>query len=310
MSENALKEWAARKGYRVAWAPGTLLGEVQREIAARAAKGEPQSWFAQKWLGWLTETQSQADAQPETVIVVAVPCPACTIRFMLPERVLTTLIPPTYVEDNRANEEIRRELIELLPELNGDLELVGPARKALAARLGLTSYGLNNISYSEGMGSHIWLGAFATSARLGPCLEPKSRRAETLAECETCGRCRDACPTGAIAQDRFLLRAERCLTCWNELPGPWPSWIPPNAHNCLVGCMVYQEVCPCNDGLLKTVDSGVLFDEAETKALIASVDGGAPTLEASIRTKLDTIAMSGYMPVIGRNVAALADRNV
>jgi hypothetical protein len=78
MSENALKEWAARKGYRVAWAPGTPLGEVQREIAARAAKGEMQSWFAQKWLGWLTETQSQADAQPETVIVVAVPCPACT----------------------------------------------------------------------------------------------------------------------------------------------------------------------------------------------------------------------------------------
>jgi epoxyqueuosine reductase len=307
MIEDTLKAWAARKGYDVAWGPGTLLSDVQAEIVGRKARGEITPEFADKWLGWVREP-GVAGPTPETVIVVAVPCLACSIRFAHGDHVFTATVPPTYVEDARDNEIIRRELLELLPELNGDLVLLGPARKALAVRLGLTTYGLNNITYSPSLGSYILIVALATAARLGSWPGPHPHRAEVRAECESCGRCRDACPTSAIPQDRFLLGAERCLTCWNEMPGPLPAWIPSDAHNCLIGCMVCQEVCPCNEGLLKTRDSGILFEKAETAALLT---GGemTPELNASIQAKLERIGLAGIKTVVGRNLSLLIDRS-
>jgi epoxyqueuosine reductase len=304
MIEDTLKAWAARKGYDVAWGPGRLLGEVRAEIVGRSSRGELDPDCVEKWLGWIRDPGAAVDT-PGTVIAVAVPCAACSIRFTDGARVLTATVPPTYVEDSRDNEIIRQELLTLLPELNGDLELVGPARKALAVRLGLTAYGLNNITYSAKLGSYVLIVALATSARLGSWPGSSSRSPDILAECESCGRCRDACPTGAIPHDRFLLRAERCLTCWNEMPGPLPGWFPAGAHNCLIGCMVCQEVCPCNQGLLKTRDSGVLFDERETAALLAGERATAPGLSASIQAKLDLAGLPGIRAVMGRNLALL-----
>jgi epoxyqueuosine reductase len=303
MIEDTLKAWAVRKGYDVAWGPGTLLRDAQAEIHGRGARGELDPDFVEKWLGWVRDPGAAA-VTPETVIAVAVPCTASRIRFTHGDRVLTATVPPTYVEDARDNELIRKELLELLPELNGDLVLVGPARKALAVRLGLTAYGLNNITYSASLGSYILIVALASSTRIGPRPRPAPHHAEVLSECESCGRCRDICPTGAIPQDRFLLRAERCLTCWNEVPGPLPSWLPSDAHNCLIGCMTCQEVCPRNQGLLKTRDSGIVFDKAETSALLAGGDM-TPQLNASIQEKLDRIGLAGIRAVVGRNLAAL-----
>jgi epoxyqueuosine reductase len=302
MTEEKLTAWAAGKGYDIAWGPGNLLGEVRAEIVGRSSRGEIDPVYVEKWLGWVSDPGA-APGTPGTVIALAVPCTACSVRFTDSARIFTATVPPTYVEDGRDNEAIRKELKDLLPEL-GDLELIGPARKALAVRLGLTSYGLNNITYSATLGSYVLIVALATSARLGPWPGSRTRRPDVLPECESCGRCRDACPTGAISQDRFLLRAERCLTCWNELPGPLPSWFPADAHNCLIGCMVCQEVCPVNEGHLKTRDSGVLFDKDETEALLA---GGETTaaLSQSIQAKLEAIGLPGIRAVIGRNLSLL-----
>ena len=304
MIEDTLKAWAAGKGYDIAWGPGTLIGEVRSEIVGRCARGELDPVCIDKWFGWARDP-GEASAAPETAIAVAIPCSARAVRFTHGGRVFTAVIPPTYVEDFSDNEQVRQELRDLLPKLHGDLELIGPARKALAVRLGLTTYGLNNITYSAKLGSYVLIVALATSARLGSWPLAKNRRPEVLNECESCGRCRDACPTGAISQDRFLLRAERCLTCWNELPGPLPAWFPADAHNSLIGCMVCQEVCPCNAGLLTTRDSGVLFDEKETAALLAGEDPMAPGLNASIEAKLGVVGLPGIRNVLGRNLSLL-----
>jgi hypothetical protein len=96
MIEDTLKGWAARKSYDVAWGPGTLLGKVQAEISGRNSRGELDSDFAEKWLGWVKDSPAAAPT-PETVIAVAVPCPACSIRFTLGDRVLTATVPrPTW----------------------------------------------------------------------------------------------------------------------------------------------------------------------------------------------------------------------
>jgi epoxyqueuosine reductase len=310
MVERSLREWAARNGYRVAVGPGSLLDDVQEEIRRRGAEGDLDSGFVGKWLGWAAEPVVGADETPvQSVIGVVVPCVVTVVRFTLPDRVLPAVVPPTYCEDLRLGEEIHEQLLTLLPELRGDLAPVDRGRKAIAARLGLTAYGVNNVTYSPGLGSFIWIGAYATSARIPASPRQLTSTESTLSDCESCGRCRDACPTGAITRERFLLKAERCLTCWNEHSDSIPAWIPKDAHKSLVGCMVCQETCPQNEGLLSEKDSGVVFDGEETRALL---DGGgaagSPVGESIIR-KLTALGLAGYRPVIGRNLALLAGQS-
>jgi epoxyqueuosine reductase len=298
-----LEEWAGDRGFRVAVGPGSLLREVKQEISGRANRGELDPWFKKTWLESVLEDDDNLPA--ETVIAMAAPSTATLVRFQLPDRVLTATIPPTYREDAGFDEAVRRELLNLFPGLNGDLRPAHAPKKALAAHLGLASYGLNNITYASGLGSYIRILAFVTSAAIETPRSGDEARVSTLPECAACGKCRDNCPTGAITGDRFLLRAERCLTAYNELPEDWPDWLPRAAHECLVGCMRCQEVCPCNEGLLKHEDSGILFDREETDAFLSGAVGRESTPIHSVEKKLAAIGMTGYSNVIGRNLSAL-----
>jgi epoxyqueuosine reductase len=174
----------------------------------------------------------------------------------------------------------------------------------MAAALGLVCYVLNNVTYVEGLGSYIRLSAFASEVKAAPGELTQPRPAGTLPRCDSCGMCREACPTGAIPDDRFLLKAERCITSVNELPGPWPQWIPPGAHGCLIGCMTCQEACPLNAGLLSDVDTGVVFDAEETAAILA--DGERSSRHwRSVKEKLVSNGLAFLDDVIERKAAAL-----
>jgi len=102
-----------------------------------------------------------------------------------------------------------------------------------------------------------------------------------------------------------LLHAERCLTLFSELPGPWSEWLPPSAHNCLVGCLICQKVCPKNKGLLSFESIEVSFDAEETAMILAENRNKTDPLWDRIKTKLDSMGLSGYKPVVGRNLKAL-----
>jgi epoxyqueuosine reductase len=306
MIEKRLREWAARNGYRVAVGPASLMDEVGEEIRQRGTKGDLDRAFAERWLGWIHESAEGGAAPAQSVIGVVVPCPVTSIRFTLTDRVLTAIVPPTYCEDAHLGEQIREQLLALLPELKRSLVAAVHGKKAIAARLGLTAYGVNNITYCPGLGSSVWIGAYATTARIPASARQLMSTESMLPDCQSCGRCRDVCPTGAIAPERFLLKAERCLTCWNELPDPIPSWIPQSAHNCLVGCMVCQEACPQNEGLLSVRDSGIVFDGQETAALLSDDPPPDSPLGASILRKLTGLGLGGYRAVIGRNLGLLA----
>jgi len=103
-----------------------------------------------------------------------------------------------------------------------------------------------------------------------PREEDRWQEAAMLEKVEDCDLCRRACPTGAISVDRFLLRAERCISYQNEKRGdvPFPSWMDVSWHNCLEGCMRCQRACPLNKQFLGWVGEEEEFSEEETRLLL------------------------------------------
>jgi len=77
------------------------------------------------------------------------------------------------------------------------------------------------ILYIDGMGSFARLASFHTDLPSGirPLYAPRLHPS-----CNTCQRCMDACPSGAL-QGESILDAYRCITFHNESLEPFPSWI-------------------------------------------------------------------------------------
>ena len=138
-----------------------------------------------------------------------------------------------------------------------------------------------------------------------PCEEDQWQEARMMERCESCDLCRKACPTGAISPDRFLLRAERCLTYHNEKKGsiPFPNWIKPSWHNCIVGCLTCQRDCPENKPYLHMVGESEEFDEEETRLILR----GTPREQVPDMTmrKLRLLSLTDYCDELPRNLSVL-----
>ena len=115
----------------------------------------------------------------------------------------------------------------------------------------------------------------------------------------------EACPTGAIVSDRFLVHAERCITFHNERPPGFPEWLDPSWHNSLVGCMICQNVCPMNKKSINWVDDGAVFPEEETSYVLNGVHQN--NIPDSLIEKLEKLGMMEYINVLGRNLKALIE---
>ena len=110
-----------------------------------------------------------------------------------------------------------------------------------------------------------------------PCDGDPWREPKALERCESCVACLRNCPTGAITRDRFLLRAERCLTYHNEAAGDFPGWIDPSWHHCLIGCLRCQTACPENKAVLEWFEDRAEFSGAGDRSLSpACAAGSAP----------------------------------
>jgi epoxyqueuosine reductase len=126
-----------------------------------------------------------------------------------------------------------------------------------------------------------------------------------MERCQQCTACLQFCPSGAICADRFLLHAERCISFHNEKPGavPFPEWIDPSWHNCLVGCLHCQRVCPENKLVRHQVEGKEAFSHEETSVLLEGVPFDqlpALTVERLRRANLDA-----YADPLPRNLGAL-----
>jgi len=172
--------------------------------------------------------------------------------------------------------------------------------KLLAVRSGLASYGKNNIAYVSGFGSFHRLTAFYSDF---PLEEDSWQEMKMMDRCKSCQSCLKACPTGAVISERFLLRAEKCVTYFNEEPGDFPAWIERSWHNCLVGCMYCQKVCPLNKDVLGWIERGAEFSSDETELLLEGTvfDNLPPDTQEALR-RLDLV---DYYEVLPRNLGVL-----
>lgn len=277
------------------------LGDLQEEFEGRLRQGLIDPELRKAYLADFSFSPPNNLTEARSVIVVAVPQPKLRITFTWDGEDVPATVPPTYPErkmDMRVHELLRRVLE---PEGYRVAEAVLP-KKLLAVRSGLAAYGRNNITYVPGMGSFFGL---VTAYSDLPAPDDGWRETEVMQRCENCSACLKLCPAGAIAADRFLLHAERCISFHNEKASavPFPEWLDPSWHNCLVGCLDCQRVCPENKDVRHWVKDGAEFSQEETALLLE----GHPfdQLPAATVEKLERVNLDAYAQVLPRNLNAL-----
>jgi epoxyqueuosine reductase len=289
------------QGYQARLVSIDHLSELQEEFEGCLGQGLIDPELYETYLAGISFSLPDDLPEARSIIVVAVPQPRTRITFAWDREPVTAIVPPTYPErqmDLRVHAMLRR-ILE--PEGYRVVAAVLP-KKLLAVRSGMAAYGRNNITYIPGLGSfHGLVTAFSD----GPALDDHWQEPQMMERCENCSACRNHCPTGAIAADRFLLHAERCISFHNEKPDavPFPAWLDPSWHNCLVGCLHCQRICPENKEVWKRVEDGVSFSRRET----AMLRTGLPfdQLPAATVEKLERVNLDAYAKALPRNLNAL-----
>ena len=307
--EKRLREWANSRGYRLVWFGTLLLTRALEEIRRLKREGSLDGGFFDQSLSWLEKPEISAQTGSKAIILAAIPCPAHCVSFERIGQSHDLILPPTYHNYVGLFEEVRKDLEEEL-ERPGSLTILQGPLKTLAVWSGLARYGRNNITYVDGLGSYLQLVGLAADFPLDDSGTSGVGGPRALDECETCRACRTACPTGAISEERFLLRAERCLTLFSENEGPLPESYADLKRRCLVGCLVCQEVCPANRGRLPVVSLGVCFSDEETAFILGegSRAEAPPGLEEKVRSlKSGDFETTGGVPnpTFRRNLAAV-----
>lgn len=287
-------------GHRAAAVPVARLEELREHYEDLSRQGHLDERVARELLAGLSLRPPQAPPRSRSLIIVATrdPVISCTFRWQGGD--VSIPVPPTYLHYKRRSEEVARALAELLPRQYHVASLNNAPQKLLAVRSGLAHYGRNNITYIPGFGSFYRLTALCTDL---PCDDGEWVAPSLLPTCEGCTRCVSACPTGAIPEDRVLLRAELCITYWNEKPGevPFPGWLSGDWHNCLVGCLSCQLACPENEAVLDHRERGPSFTEDETEALLGA--GRQADLPQGLTEKLEHWDLLDWLGVLPRNLA-------
>jgi epoxyqueuosine reductase len=282
--------------------PWTRMEDLRKAIEDRFEAGLLDEDALRGYLSFIYEPP--ADLVPRSIIVIAMEALPGHVTFGWRGRKVLAVIPPTYTG-------FVKRILTAVETLDGWLAPEGfhairprLPMKTLAVCSGLAEYGRNNICYVEGLGSFVQLAAAVTDM---PCDADPWRQPKALDRCASCSVCAKRCPTGAIAEERFLLHAEKCITLHNESEDPIPDWIDPSWHNALLGCMRCQEACPENVAVADLHDDLESFTEEETALLLEGTPAGELPRETLAKVSLIDFDGDSY-PLLGRNLKLLLER--
>jgi epoxyqueuosine reductase len=287
------------RGYKGCIVSIQHLGDLQEEIEGHHRQGLFDEEFYQTWITRFAFSPPDSLPGARSLIVVAIPQPQIRVVFTWNAETRPLIIPPTYVGYEETNKQVEDSLAGILGPAGYRVAQATLPIKLLAVRSGLGAYGKNNICYVPGMGSFHQLAAFYSDL---PCQEDNWQELQMMESCQNCSACLRNCPTGAGTSERFLLRAERCITFHNERGGdfPFPAWLDPSWHNCLIGCLDCQRVCPQNKDFLEWVEEGVEFSQEETALILEGVP--LDQLPAATVRKLEQIDFTEFPDVLPRNL--------
>jgi epoxyqueuosine reductase len=88
----------------------------------------------------------------------------------------------------------------------------------------------------------------------------------------------------------------------NEKKGdvPFPNWMDASWHNCIVGCMRCQRVCPLNKDVINWYGEEEEFSEEETNLLLERV--ARNELPPTTLQKLEHLSLTDYLESLPRNL--------
>lgn len=300
----ALLSRLAAQGYQGQIVDICHLRDLQEAVEGYHRQGLLDEEVYREQLAGLTFRPPDSLPEARSIIVVTVPQPRVRFTFTWDGQSLAVDVPPTYLHSLEVDRHVRVFLGEILNPQGYQVVPAVLPEKLLVVCSGLGAYGRNNICYVPGLGSFHRPVALYSDV---PSPADQWHGPLMLERCPSCVACQHTCPTGAITDERFLLRAEQCLTFFNERPTdvPFPSWLDPAGHNCLVGCLHCQRVCPENRAVWPWVVEGAAFTEAETRLLRDGVSLDqlpAPTIE-----KLKQSDLVSLLEMLPRNLGAFLD---
>ena len=112
--------------------------------------------------------------------------------------------------------------------------------RAWAREAGLGWIGKNSLLISRKYGSYVFIGEIILNVPLEYNQVPENDF------CGSCSRCMEACPTGAILENR-ILDSELCISYQTiENRGEIREQVKGKLHGRVFGCDICQEVCPWN----------------------------------------------------------------
>ncbi len=275
------------------------LAELQRELESRHTCGPLDETFYQERLAFFEFRPPLDFLAATSLIVVAVPRPQTLVSFTWNGKTLELTLPPTYWGHREISRQVEDLLARFLAPEGYGVALAKLPQKLVTVRSGLAEYGRNNIGYVSGMGSFFQPVVFYSDL---PCHQDTWREPRMMDRCQDCRACLIQCPTGAITAERFLLHAERCIVFHNERPAkhPFPAWIDPAAHNCVIGCMVCQQYCPENKPFLRWFEGNEEFSHEETALLLEGAS--RDQLPAATVAKLERLELIDDLAVLPRNL--------
>jgi epoxyqueuosine reductase len=297
--QNQLSQPLSERGYQIRVISAEHVPLLQAEIEKRLHQGEFNEEFYQTRLSWYDFQIPENLRNARSLIVVAFPRPQTQAAFTWNGRRRILSLPPTYTDYDKITKQVSDDISIIVKKMGYNISKTKLPLKLLAARSGLTQYGRNNVCYVPSMGSYLQLVAVYSDM---PCQEDSWQEPTMMAACESCELCRKACPTQAIPSDRFLLRAERCIVFHNEKPGdiPFPTWMKTSWHNCVVGCLRCQRVCPLNKEFIRLVGGREEFSDEETSLFLDGVD--AEKLPVETLDKLKRLSLDEYYGELPRNL--------
>jgi len=281
------------------------LTDLQSEIECRIENQQFNPEFQQTYLHRFKFAPPQSFENAKSIIVVAMPRSPIKAVFNYKDYKQSFILPCTYAAFDQKRSYVEAVVSKAVGELGYRTTPASLPLKLLAVRSGLAEYGKNNIAYVEGMGSFMRLTAFYSDM---PAEFEVWQTPKTMKLCDDCKLCQNACPTGAIENDRFMLHAERCLTFHNEKEAAveFPSWLKPEWHNCVVGCIRCQAACPKNKPYFGFYGDTAEFTEAETDMLLAGTT--LDKMPTHMMDKLQRLSLVDYYAQMPRNLSVLLKR--